>query len=209
MVAGATEVTVVCRSLLFAMGRADAAVHVENDHLRWAAVMNTVNPHPVHVGQSFNVRIARQKLRLETPHLTSRSGLSFDGLASNNPPHGGITSETLGVVHVLITAKASKYRLTEQPRHTVPSVLAGTVIVESIPGNLGQLKRIVKLPIGKQTGVRSDLGTVKFQLQSAVEINPQSGLSAFTRWVTRGVSIVNPHFPGKRYISCGDNMILL
>ena len=66
MIAGAAEVAVVCRSLLFAMGRADAAVHVENDHLRWAAVMNTVNPHPVHVGQNFNVRISRQKLRLET-----------------------------------------------------------------------------------------------------------------------------------------------
>ena len=42
MLAGATEVAVVRRSLLFAMGWTDAAVHVENDHLWRAAVVNTV-----------------------------------------------------------------------------------------------------------------------------------------------------------------------
>ena len=47
MVAGTAEVTIVRCSLLFAMGRADAAVHVENDHLRRMAVMNLVDPHPV------------------------------------------------------------------------------------------------------------------------------------------------------------------
>ena len=31
MIAGADEVTIVRRSLLFAMGRTDATVHVEND----------------------------------------------------------------------------------------------------------------------------------------------------------------------------------
>ena len=45
MLAGTAEVTIVRCSLLFAMGRADAAVHVENDHLRRMAVMNLVNPH--------------------------------------------------------------------------------------------------------------------------------------------------------------------
>jgi hypothetical protein len=51
--------------------------------------------------------------------------------------------------------------------------------LENIPGNLGQAKGIVKLPIGDQPGVRGNPGTVtrraasaKFQLQAAVEINP-------------------------------------
>ncbi len=101
MVAGATEVTIVRRSLLFPMGRADAAVHVENDHLRRATVMNTINPNPVHVGQDFTVRIARQKLRLEPPHLAGGRGLSFDGLATDNPAHGGIAAQTVRVVHVV------------------------------------------------------------------------------------------------------------
>ena len=134
MIAGAPEVTIVRRSLLFAMGRADAAVHVKNDHLRWAAVMNPVDPRPVHVGQDFNVLIGRQKVRLKAPHLAGGCSLSFDGLATNNPPHGRITSEAVGVVYVLITTKATKHRLTELPRHAMPSVLAGTPVLENSPG---------------------------------------------------------------------------
>ncbi len=44
MIAGASEVSVVGRALLFAMGRADAAVHVEDNHLRRAAVVHPVDP---------------------------------------------------------------------------------------------------------------------------------------------------------------------
>ena len=190
MIAGATEMAIVRRSLLVTMGRADAAVHVENDHLRRAAVMNTVDPRPVHVGQGFKVRIARQKLRLEPPHLAGGRGLSFDGLAADNPPHGGITSKTLGVVHILITANTSKQRLAEQACHAVPPILAGTAVVENIPGNLGQAKGIIKLSISEEPTVGSDLGTVELQLQAAVKINPQWGLSSFTRRVTWGVSVL-------------------
>ena len=42
----------------------------------------------------------------------------------------------------------------------------------------------------KNTAVSGDLGTVKFQLQTAVEIDPQRGISAFTRWVTRSASVL-------------------
>ena len=59
--------------------------------------------------------------------------------------------------------------------HAVPSVLTGTAIVENIFSTLGQFKGIIKLSIGEEPAVRSDLGTVKFQLQSAVKINPQRG----------------------------------
>ena len=184
MIACAAEVTIVRRSLLFAMGRADAAVHVENDHLRWAAVMNLVDPRSAHVGQASNVRIGCQKLRLEAPHLAGGSGLSFHSFATNNPPHGRITSKTVGVVHVFVAANTSKHRLAKLPRHAMPSVLAGTAIVENISGGIGQAKSIIKLPIRQQPAVRGNLGTVKLQLQAAVEINPQRGLSAFTRRVT-------------------------
>ena len=119
--------------------------------------MNLVDPRPAHIGQGFNVHIACQNFRLEAPHLAAGRSLSFDGLATNNPPHSGITSQTLSVVHVFITANASKQRLAELTRHTVPSILAGTAVVENTSGNLSQAKGIVKFPIGKQPGVRGYL----------------------------------------------------
>ena len=55
-------------------------IHVENDHLRQTAIMDTINLHPVHVGQHFSVRIARQQVRLKAYHLAALCGLSVDGL---------------------------------------------------------------------------------------------------------------------------------
>ncbi len=66
----------------------------------------------------------------------------------------------------------------------MPPILASTAVLENIPGNLGQAKGIVKFPVGQKSGIRSDLGTVKFQLEAAVEIDPQTGLSGFTRRMT-------------------------
>ena len=112
--------------------------------------MNLVDPHPVHVGQDLNVRVGGQKLRLEAPHLAGGRGLFRDSMAADDPPHGGITAQTVGVVHVFITADTSKHRLAELLRHAVPSVLAGTAVLENIPGNLGQAKGIVKLSISEK-----------------------------------------------------------
>ncbi len=62
--------------------------------------------------------------------------------------------------------------------------------LEETPGNLGQAKSIIKLAIGEQSGVRCDPGTVELQLQATVEIDPQMGVSGFTRRVTRGWLVV-------------------
>jgi hypothetical protein len=51
-------------------------------------------------------------------------------------------------------------------------VLAYTTVLEKTPGNLGQAKGIVKLPVGEKSSVGSDLGTVELKLQSTVEIDP-------------------------------------
>ncbi len=48
----------------------------------------------------------------------------------------------------------------------MPPVLASTAVLENTPGNLGQAKGIVKLPIGEKSSVGSDLGTVELKLQS-------------------------------------------
>ena len=103
--------------------------------------------------QCGQVLLRRQKLRLEASRPAGRSGLYFDGLATDNPTRGRITPQTVGGVHVFIAAKASEDRLTEPPRPAVPSILAGTAVLEKAPGRLGQAKGIVKLPVGEQSSV--------------------------------------------------------
>ena len=97
-----------------------------------------------------------------------------------------ITTQTVGVVHVVVATKTAKEGLAELPDHAMPPVLAGTAVLEKTPGNLGQAKGIVKLPIGEKSSVGSDLGTVELKLQSTVEIDPQLEVSGVTRRVTRG-----------------------
>ncbi len=74
-------------------------------------------------------------------------------MAADDPPHGGITAQTVGVVHVVVPAKASENGLPELPDHAMPPVLAGTAVLEKTPGNLGQAKGIVKLPVGERSSV--------------------------------------------------------
>ena len=104
-------------------------------------------------------------------------------MAADDPPQGGITAQTVGVVHVVVPAKASENGLAEL---SMPPVLAGTAVLEETPGDLGQAKGIVKLPVGEKSSVGSDLGTMEFELEATVEIDPQMRLSCFTRRVTRG-----------------------
>ena len=114
----------------------------------------------------------------------------LDGLAAHNPPHGRIASETVGIVHVFIAAKASKHRLTELTRHAVPSVLAGTAVLENISGNRGQAKGIVKPPISEQPCVGGDLGTVRFLLRGG-QNRPKSLPSRFTHRVGHASRSIN------------------
>ena len=156
------------------MGWADAGIHVENDLRRRVPVMNLVDPHSVHVGQGFNVRVGGQKLCLETSHLAGGSGLSFDGLAADNPPHDRVEAEPVGIVHVVVPAKAPENGLAELPDKTVTTVLPTTGVREYVPGNLGQSDRIIQFPIRQQPSIGSDLGTVELKLETTVKIQPQN-----------------------------------
>ncbi len=70
--------------------------------------------------------------------------MSLDGLAADNPTHGGIASQTVGIVHVVISTKTAKEGLAEMPRHAVPCVLARTVVAENIPGHLGKFESVIE-----------------------------------------------------------------
>jgi hypothetical protein len=74
-------------------------------------------------------------------------------MAADNPPHGGITTQTVGVVHVVVATKTAKNRLAELPDKTVATVLPATRVGQYVPSNLGQAKGIVKFPVSDKSSV--------------------------------------------------------
>ena len=120
--------------------------------------MNPVDPHPVHVGQDFNVRVGGQKLRLKAPHLAGRVCLFCDSMAADVPPHNRVEAEPVGIVHVVVTAKAPENELAELPDKTLATVLPTTsgrecAVVKSQGhlGNAGAVYRSTQLPGQKRT----------------------------------------------------------
>src|SRR5262245_51729970 len=79
---------------------------------------------PDRVGNSSEVLGRREPLRLEAPHLARRSRAPLRRFAADNPAHRRIVAQALGVVHILVSGKATKYRLPEQPGQCVPTILA-------------------------------------------------------------------------------------
>ena len=191
MVTRAAEVTVVGCSFLIAVCRADAGIHIENDLRRRVPIMNLVNPHPVHVGQCLNVRIGGQNLRLETPHLAGRGSLSCDSMAADDPSHDRIEAEPVGIVHIVVPAKASENGLAELPDKTVTTVLPTTGVGESVPGNLAQSDRIIQFPVRQQPSVGGDLGTVELKPEPTVKTEPQNPGIPFTHRVSH-INTPNP-----------------
>ena len=43
--------------------------------------------------------------------------------------------------------------LADLTRHAMPPILAGTAVLENLPGNVSQAKGMVKLPVGEQPSV--------------------------------------------------------
>ncbi len=101
-------------------------------------------------------------------------------MTANNPTHGGITAQTVGIVHVVVATKTAKNGLAELADHAVPPVLASATVGKNIASHLTKFNGVIKLSVGKQPGVRGDCGTVELQLQATVEIDPKAHLFRFT-----------------------------
>lgn len=82
--------------------------------------------------------------------------------------------QALGVIHVLVSGKATKYRLPEQTGQCVPTILAGACVGQNITRHRRQSEHVVEFAIGKQPGIGSHHRTAKLQHQSAVEIEPEN-----------------------------------
>ncbi len=110
-------------------------------------------------------------------------------MAADDPPHDWIESEPVGIVHVVVPAKASENGLAEQPDKTVAVVLPTTGLPttgvrEYVPGNLGQSDCVIQFPVRQQPSVGSDLGTVELKFESTVKMQPQNPIFRFTHRVS-------------------------
>src|SRR5512134_422543 len=108
-------------------------------------------------------------------------------MAADDPSHGRIMPEAVGIVDVFVAAEPPEGGLAEQPDHPVLSVLAGSGIDQALAHDLRQSERIIEFPKGKQASIRRDLRAVELQLQPTVEIEPQHPGFAFTRRVSHPI----------------------
>ncbi len=93
-------------------------------------------------------------------------------MASDDPPHDRVETEPVGIIHVVVAAKASKNGLAELLDKTVATVLPTTVVRECVPGVLAQSDCIIQFPVRQQPSVGSDLRTVGLKLEATVKIQP-------------------------------------
>ena len=107
------------------------------------------------------------------PHLAGGSGLLCNSATADNPAHRRVTSQAVGVVHVLIATEAAEDGLAKQSCQRMPAVLAGARVIETIANHVGQPERVIEFAIGEQSGVGGDPGAMKLELQAAVEFKPQ------------------------------------
>src|SRR5215472_6322728 len=148
--------------------------------------VDEVDPSAGKVSQCRKVRICRKPLCLEPAHLTRRRRAPLRRFAADNPAHSRIVAQALGVVHILVSGKATKYRLPEQPGHCVPTILATACVGQNITRHLGQTEYVVEFAISEQPSIGGHQGATKLEHQAAVEIQPNSIRSRFTPWVRHG-----------------------
>ncbi len=103
----------------------------------------------------------------------------------------GSRPSRVGIVHVVVPAKASENGLAKLPDKTVTTILPTTGVREHVPGNLAQSDRIIQFPVRQQPSVGSDLGTVELKLEPTVKIQPQNPLFRFTHRVSH-INTQNP-----------------
>ena len=87
MIAGAVIVTVPDTVFLFAMRRAHARIHIEQDTSRRTATMNAVDPLAGEISERRKVLFRREPARLKAAHLARRSRCIRGRLSADYPPH--------------------------------------------------------------------------------------------------------------------------
>ena len=123
--------------------------------------MNPVNSAPGQVSQGGQVRLLHQHLGLEAPHLAGGCSILRDRATTDDPAHGWISAEPVGIVHVLVSGQPPEDRLGQLSNQGVPAVLAGPGVGKDYLGELHQAKGIIEVPKGEQPSVGRHLRTVE------------------------------------------------
>ena len=110
-------------------------------------------------------------------------------MAADDPPHDRVEAEPVGIVHVVVAAKASENGLAELANHAMPPVHAGTTVGKNIANHLSKFNGGIKLSIGESVVTldpwNSSLSrqTVGPWTQKSVKIDPKAPLFRFTHRV--------------------------
>src|SRR5207247_5472976 len=145
-----------------------------HDPTRRPAAMHKIDPPAGQVSEGRKIHRCRQPMRLEATHLARRSCTTLSRFSAHDPAHRRIVTQALGVVHILVSGKATKYRLPEQPGQSVPTILATACVGQNITRHLGQTEYVVEFAISQQPSIGGHQGAAKLEHQAAVEIEPNS-----------------------------------
>jgi hypothetical protein len=92
-------------------------------------------------------------------------------------------AQALSVVHIFISGKSPKYGLPQHPDQSMSAILASACVGERITRHRTEAQRVVQFPVCEQACVGGNHRSAKLEHQSAVEIEPESAIIRFTRWV--------------------------
>jgi hypothetical protein len=190
VVARAAEVAVVGRALLLPKRRALRAIHVGDDAVRRSAPVHPVDPRAGQVRERGEIGLGWEPLGLEPAHLAGRSRRPVEPLPADDGAHGGVAGEPLGVVDVLVAGEPAVDGLPQQAEQPVADVRPAPTLGEGGCGRRGQAEGVVQLAVGEQAGVGSDPRPVEFELEAAVEGDPER-LFRFTRRVRHPAPVMS------------------
>ena len=173
----------VCGAFLRAVGRAHAAVDVQHERRSPPPGLHAVDPVPGEIGQGRQVRRRGHRARLEAAHLARGRGVLRHRASADDPAHRRIASEAVSIVHVLVAGEAPEHRLAKLGDQAVATVSPGAGVGENLGRHLREAQGVVEFPEREQPGIGGDGRAVEFQLQPAVERDPQPHPLRFTRRV--------------------------
>ena len=90
-------------------------------------------------------------------------------------------AQTISVVHILIACQPAEHRLAELSEQGVSAVTTRPAVGQRLAGKLAQSPSLVEFTKSQQARVGRDPRSVELQLQSGVEIDPQTASIGFTR----------------------------